>query len=67
MWNFKNKRSKQTKQKQTQRRREQTDGCQMEEGFVGWVKKVKGLTNTNRQLHSSHRDVKYFLRKIIIM
>ena len=32
MWNIKNKTNEQTKQKQTPRYREQTDGCLMREG-----------------------------------
>ena len=42
MWNVKNNINKQTKQKQTHRYREQTDGCQRRGGLGHWVKKVKG-------------------------
>ena len=57
MWNLKNNMKDQTKQKQTHRYREQTDGCQLEEGFRGWVRKVKGVRNTNWQLENSHGHV----------
>ena len=51
--------SKQTKQKETHRYREQTDGCQMR-GLLGdWEKKVKGLRSTDWQLQNSHGGIKY--------
>ena len=51
--------NKQTKQKQTHTRREQTDGCQKEGGLGGRVRKVKGLGSTHWSLRNSHGDVKY--------
>lgn len=53
------KKNKQSKQKQTHRYREQTDGCQTGGGSGGWMKKVKGLRSTNWQLHNSHGNVNY--------
>ena len=47
MWNIKSKISKQTKQKQTHRYREQIEGWQMGRVWGGWVKEVKGLRSTN--------------------
>ena len=41
------KQNKQTKEKQTHRYREQTDGCQIRGGLRDWVKKVKELKNTD--------------------
>ena len=38
---------KKAEQKQYHRHRESSDGCQMREETEGWVKKVKGLRNTN--------------------
>ena len=39
--------NEQTKQKQTHRHREQTAGDQRGRGLRDWVKKVKGLRNTD--------------------
>ena len=47
MWNLKYKISEQTKQKQTHRYKEQTDGCKRRKGLRGSVKKVKGLRSTD--------------------
>ena len=55
----------QTKQKQTHRCRELTDGCPRGEGLGGWVYKVKGLRSTNQQLQNSHRGVKYSIGNIV--
>ena len=50
------KQSKQTKQKQTHKHREQIDSCQKGWIFWVWVKKVKGLRCTNWQLQNSHGE-----------
>ena len=44
MFTLKNNINEQTKQKQTHRYKEQTDGCQREGELGDWVKKVKGLS-----------------------
>ena len=59
-WNLKHKTNKQNRL----RYREHTNGDQMCRGLGSRVKKVKGL-NTNWQLQSSHRDVKYSTRNVI--
>ena len=59
MWNLKNRINEETKQKQTHRYREETDGCQMEGGLGACLKKVKGLRSTNWQFPNSQGDVKY--------
>ena len=43
MWNPKNKINEQTKQKQTHRQKEQTDGFQMERGWKVGQKNVKAV------------------------
>ena len=43
MWNLKKNINEQTKQKQTHRYREQTDGCQRGGVWEDWVRKVKGI------------------------
>ena len=53
MWNLQNKINEQTKQKQTLRFREVTDGCQVGEGLRDWFKKLKGLRGSNCQLQNS--------------
>ena len=45
--NLKNKISKEAEHKQNHRYRECFDGCEMGGVLGGWVKKVKGLRNTN--------------------
>ena len=57
MWNPENNINEQTKQKQTHRYREQTDGCQRGGGMWNWVKKVKGLRSTGWLLQNSLGDV----------
>ena len=42
MWNLENKINEQTKQQQTHKYRQQTDGCQME-GDWGLCEKVEGI------------------------
>ena len=54
MWDLKTKTNDQTKQKQTHRHREQTDG----EAAGGWVRKVKGLRSIERWLQNGHGDVR---------
>ena len=53
------KQSKQAELEKNHRYREHFDGCQMGGELGGWVKKVKGLRSTNRQLQNSHGAVKY--------
>ena len=61
----KDKINQQTKQKQTHRYREKTDGCQMEGGLGNWVKNVKGLRSTNWLLQNNHRDVRYSIGNVV--
>ena len=56
---LKNNINKQAEQKQNHRYRKHFDGCKMGEGWGAWVKKMRGLRSTNRQLQNSHGDVKY--------
>ena len=65
MWILKNKVNEETKQKQTHRYTEQTDGCQMGAGLGDWVKKVTGLRSTNWQLQNSHGDMKFSIGNIL--
>ena len=51
--------NEQTKQKQTHRYREQTDGCQRKGGLGDWVKSVMGSRSRGWKLQNSHGDVKY--------
>ena len=62
---YKNKINEQAEQKQTHRYREHFDGCQMGGGLGRWVKKVKGLRNTDWLLQNSHGDVKHNTENIV--
>ena len=57
LWDLKNEIKEPTKQKQTHRHREQTDGHQMGGRLGGWVKKVKGYGRAGGKLQDSHGDV----------
>ena len=60
MWNLQNKVNEQTKGKQVHRYREQTDGCQVGDGWLeGRMKKVKGLRSTDWQLPNSREDTQH--------
>ena len=56
MWTLKNKINEKVEQKEIHWYREPLDGCQM---GGGWVRKVKGLKSTNRELQNSQGDVKH--------
>ena len=58
------KQNKLTKQKQTHRYREQTDG-QRGEGLEDCMEEVKGLRSTDRYLQNSHGDAKYSIGNIV--
>ena len=51
--------------KQSQRYRERTAGCQRRGELGGWGKKVNGLRNTNWYIQNSHGDTKYRIGNIV--
>ena len=59
MWNLKNKRNEQTKQKQAHRYREQTGGCQMGGLLVGHEKCEEIYTNCQLQHQSQGCKVQH--------
>ena len=63
MWNLKNTINRQNRQ--INRYREQTDGCQSGRGLGAWTKKVKGLRSTDGRLQNGQGDGKYSIGNIV--
>ena len=57
--NLKNKQSKQEEQRQNHRYEGHFNGYEIDRVCGGMSKKVRGARSTNRQLQTSHGDVKY--------
>ena len=57
--------NKQNRNRLIARYKEYFNGCQVERGLEGWVKKLKGLRSTNWQLQNSGEDVKCSIGSIV--